>query len=209
VSSSALLRASKAALDAHRSKVQPQLVRNGINAEKHLQANERATVLSRAAKGGDQGLVLGYVGSIAPWIDWDALIALSRARPQDRIKLIGPIHTRLPTLPPNIEMLPAIDHTQVPSELLKLDWGLIPFVINRLTEAVDPIKYYEYRASGLPVLTTSFGDMRSRRAEDGVWFFNEAIARPEMLELACDATYLPSREWIVNQDWSARFRSVF
>ncbi|WP_422649168.1 hypothetical protein OJJOAM_001137 [Cupriavidus sp. H18C1] len=44
--------------------------------------------------------------------------------------------------------------------------GLIPFKINALTASVDPIKFYELRALGVPVWTSAFGEMR-RRIEGG------------------------------------------
>ena len=34
---------------------------------------------------------------------------------------------------------------------------------------MDPVKYYEYRGMGLPVLTTRFGQMASRTRADGVY----------------------------------------
>ena len=50
--------------------------------------------------------------------------------------------------------------------------GLIPFRCDALTAGVDPIKYYEYRAAGLPVLSTSFGEMALRGRDDGVYFLD-------------------------------------
>ena len=53
-----------------------------------------------------------------------------------------------------------------------LSAGIIPFKVNRLTAAVDPIKYYEYRAAGLPVISTEFGEMRQRRADPRICLVN-------------------------------------
>ena len=50
--------------------------------------------------------------------------------------------------------------------------GLIPFKRTRLTDGVDPIKYYEYRAMGLPVLTTAFGEMAGRGIGDDTYFMD-------------------------------------
>ncbi len=46
--------------------------------------------------------------------------------------------------------------------MAEFDVGLIPFKQNALTAAVDPIKYYEYRALALPVISTDFGEMHER-----------------------------------------------
>jgi hypothetical protein len=195
--------------------VLPRLVLNGIESKRYL-----GQTRSIARKGGGRsdhsdhsveswraGLCLGYVGSIAPWMDWAQLSALAQARPRDTIELIGPVHTPVPTLPPNIRLLPAVDHAEVPSVLEKFDWGLIPFVNNRLTRAVDPIKYYEYRAAGLPVLSTAFGEMRERTEPDGVWFWDEALKRPRLMDEVVAVHQPVGPEWIGAQDWSVRFGS--
>ncbi len=76
--------------------------------------------------------------------------------------------------------------------------GLIPFRNNSLTAGVDPIKYYEYRAAGLPVLSTSFGEMALRKAEDGVFFLDQANDLSSLVNRA-----LRHRE---NRTAMARFR---
>lgn len=215
VSSSELLRLSTAALADRGSAVLPQLVLNGIESKRYLgqtrsiarKGDGRSDHSDHSVESWRAGLCLGYVGSIAPWMDWAQLSALAQARPRDTIELIGPVHTPVPTLPPNIRLLPAVDHAEVPSVLEKFDWGLIPFVNNRLTRAVDPIKYYEYRAAGLPVLSTAFGEMRERTEPDGVWFWDEALKRPRLMDEVVAVHQPVGPEWIGAQDWSVRFGS--
>jgi len=57
--------------------------------------------------------------------------------------------------------------------MARFDVGLIPFANNDVTAYVDPVKYYEYRALGLPVLSTRFGEMTHRGAADGVYFWDQ------------------------------------
>ena len=64
--------------------------------------------------------------------------------------------------------------------------GLIPFRIDPLTDCVDPVKYYEYRAMGLPVLSTRFGEMRLRGLQDRVAFLDE-LDRLDLRALARQA----------------------
>ncbi|PSV18357.1 glycosyltransferase [Photobacterium kishitanii] len=107
-------------------------------------------------------ITYGYVGSIAKWFDWDFIIKLAKKRPKSIIKIIGPSHVIIPPLPDNVIIEPAIDHKDIADCLLSFDYGLIPFLSNELTSAVDPVKYYEYIAVGLPVISTKFGDMEQR-----------------------------------------------
>ncbi len=118
--------------------------------------------------------IFGYVGTIASWFDWDWVRALAEARPQDEIRLIGPVfEAPAGALPDNVEMLPACDHPAALRAMAEFDVGLIPFKKNKLTSSVDPIKYYEYRALALPILSSDFGEMRHRANAPGV-FINQS-----------------------------------
>ena len=118
-------------------------------------------------------LVLGYLGGIAHWFDWPLVIRLAKTLPQMRIELVGPCTAAPPeTLPANVRLLPACRQSDVAGHLARFSAGLIPFRQSALTNGVDPIKYYEYRAAGLPVLSTRFGEMALRGRNDGVYFLD-------------------------------------
>ncbi|QNP48707.1 glycosyltransferase family protein [Diaphorobacter aerolatus] len=112
---------------------------------------------------------IGYVGSIAKWFDWPLVISLANALPDTIIRLIGPEFVPRPSdLPPNIELIGKISQSEVTHYIQDFAVGLIPFLIDDLTAAVDPIKYYEYRCFGIPVWSTNFGEMEYRDIDDGV-----------------------------------------
>lgn len=191
---------------ANASGARTLLVPNGL----HAAAYSKTALTPPGDRNPRNGLVLGYLGSIAPWFDWEALIALASARPKDTVQLIGPLHCAVPRcLPRNVTILPPVASKRVPSVLTSFDWGLIPFLQNQLTEAVDPIKYYEYRAADLPILSTDFGDMRSRGHGDAVWKWKEILAKPflldEILQTGCPTT----SDWISQQDWAVRFEAAW
>ncbi|MGL4433059.1 MAG: hypothetical protein ACRCUW_10575 [Plesiomonas shigelloides] len=107
----------------------------------------------------------GYVGSIAEWFDWSCVIKLAKDNPMDKVVIVGPNYSRnIPKLPGNIELHKAVKHCEIPKLLSSFDFGLIPFKLNELTNSVDPVKYYEYVAAGLSVITTEFGEMKLRVA---------------------------------------------
>lgn len=118
--------------------------------------------------------VLGYVGTIAQWFDWDMVIALALAHPAIPVRLIGPVFGTVPAqLPANIALLPACQHHEAIAHMQTFSVGLIPFKLTTLTQSVDPIKYYEYRALGLPVLSSRFGEMAMRGEQPGVFLAGE------------------------------------
>ncbi len=156
--------------------------------------------------------VFGYVGAIGKWFDWQWLIELARYRPDDTIRLIGPRHTSVPRkLPDNVELLPPCDHSVAVQRMQEFDVGLIPFRRTELTRSVDPIKYYEYRALGLPVLSTGFGEIPHHALDDpGVVIVDRREQLPLALERICNHQDSASRilRFRRQNDWGSRFDSA-
>lgn len=144
------------------------VVRNACDADLPEPSFER-----RAQADAKSPHVLGYVGTIGAWFDWDLVIRLAQANPTHKVRLIGPLYNPPQhALPGNIELLPACSHTDAIAHMRTFSVGLIPFKLTSLTASVDPIKYYEYRALGLPVISTYFGEMALRDREPGVFLLD-------------------------------------
>ncbi|WP_434705767.1 glycosyl transferase [Pseudomonas sp. Z1-12] len=155
--------------------------------------------------------VLGYVGTLGRWFDWDLVIALARVNPGNLIRLIGPVFTPPPcALPANIELLPECSHASAIAAMARFSVGLIPFKHNRLTASVDPIKYYEYRALGLPVISTRFGEMALRDREPGVWIVEEGTdLRKTVVEaLASQSDCSAVQQFREAHRWAQRFSAI-
>lgn len=155
--------------------------------------------------------VLGYVGTIREWFDWNLVSQIAEAAPEWKVRLIGPLdHPPPSSLPSNVECLPACSHGAAIEQMARFSAGLIPFRLNRLTHAVDPIKYYEYAALGLPVLSTVFGEMANRSSAEGVYH----LARDEdpLPRLHAALAWQNSEEAIRGfrqaHSWAARFDSA-
>lgn len=155
--------------------------------------------------------VLGYVGTIASWFDWSFISALATANPSSRVRLIGPIYAPPSVhLPNNIELLPACDHAAAMRAMQTFSLGLIPFKINLLTSSVDPVKYYEYRALGLPVISTNFGEMSLRGKQKGVLLLNENAKLANLIEQTTALRPSISEIEVFRSEntWEARFDSA-
>ncbi|CAD5202895.1 glycosyl transferase [Pseudomonas sp. FEN] len=160
---------------------------------------------------GQKQHILGYVGTIGRWFDWDLVVAMARANPVNRIQLIGPISTPAPCpLPSNIELLPECSHAEAISAMARFSVGLIPFKLSRLTASVDPIKYYEYRALGLPVISTRFGEMARRGEELEVWIVDHQSELHNVCQsaLAFQSNHLIIRQFRRDNLWSMRFAAT-
>lgn len=152
--------------------------------------------------------IIGYIGTIAQWFDWDLVITLASSNPDCIFRLIGPQHVLTPkSLPLNIEIHPALNHAEAIKAMQQFDIGLIPFKLDRLTNAVDPIKYYEYRAMGLPVLSTGFGEMSLRVNEPTVFIINAEEPAQQTLKkaLACSSEKAETEIFRMQNTWQTRF----
>lgn len=155
--------------------------------------------------------LLGYIGTIGHWFDWPLVFALANANPSISIRLIGPVYVAPPKpLPSNIELLPACEHAMAIKFMQEFSVGLIPFKCTDLTASVDPIKYYEYRALGLPVLCTRFGEMALRDGDKGVFFMDRQT------DFACQVKTVLAYESDLSEidifreknSWEARFDNI-
>jgi hypothetical protein len=151
--------------------------------------------------------VFGYVGCVSGWFDWEIVIALAACRPDVRVEIIGPRAETPRTLPANVVLRPACSHEETIEHLRRFSAGLIPFHKTLLTEAVDPIKYYAYRAMGLPVLSTRFGEMVRHGAGEGTYFIDAptGVAAAAEAALAYRGTPDDVRRFRAEHDWRSRF----
>lgn len=156
--------------------------------------------------------VLGYVGTIGHWFDWGLVTSLAEANPRVSVRLVGPVHVPPPgPLPGNVELLPPRAHAEALLLMREFSAGLIPFKLTELTASVDPIKYYEYRSLGLPVVSTGFGEMALRRSEPGV-FILDGDAHPSRIAEAalswrCGVDEV--MDFRAENSWEARFDASF
>lgn len=102
--------------------------------------------------------VFGFVGMFQECIDYECIEALANAYPEGEIILIG---KALPGVDlsflekyPNIRFPGLIPQTELPDYIRKFDVCLNVFRKGRLSKDVSPLKFYEYLATGKPIVST-------------------------------------------------------
>lgn len=152
--------------------------------------------------------VFGYVGTIGSWFDWAwvrqfAAVLADRA-PTAEIHLIGPVfHPAGGPLPASIKLLDTMSNADALARAAQFTAGLIPFQRNELTDCVDPVKYYEYRALGRPVISTPFGHL-SERQDPGLAIVGaERDALAAAIDRSLTVRALPQLQ--KDCDWDSRF----
>ena len=100
--------------------------------------------------------MLGFFGLIRDWVDVDLVAEVCRRHPDWHVVMIGDSTVDLAAYRglPNLHFLGRKPYADLPAYCRCFDVGLIPFKVNELTRAVNPIKLREYIAAGLPVVST-------------------------------------------------------
>ena len=98
---------------------------------------------------------IGFAGGVSECCDLALIQAVAAANPQGSVALVGPVSVDLAELTsPNIHVLGDRPYATLPAYVQGFDVGIIPYVLNEWTRAVDPLKLLEYLAAGIPVVTT-------------------------------------------------------
>jgi GT2 family glycosyltransferase/glycosyltransferase involved in cell wall biosynthesis len=157
-------------------------------------------------------IVVGYFGALAEWFDTELFAALAKNNPKIRFEIIGLVSdtriTRELKEHSNIAFLGEVPNTELPSLITQWRAGLIPFKLSPLIHATNPVKMYEYAASGIPVLATGIPEVRMiSESLDGVYVASTTEEFQKNLETALrlsESDRLHLREWSQNQSWKSR-----
>jgi glycosyltransferase involved in cell wall biosynthesis len=109
---------------------------------------------------------VGYFGALDEWFDIEAVRLAARIHPDVSFSLIGRIEfepVRSLAELPNVELCGEVTHDRLPHLLADFDAGLIPFEVNDLTRAANPIKLYEYFSAGIPVVSSRLPEVEEYR----------------------------------------------
>jgi GT2 family glycosyltransferase/glycosyltransferase involved in cell wall biosynthesis len=110
--------------------------------------------------------IAGYFGAIAEWFDFSLIRSLAKEFFECEFIFIGPIlgvekeTAAIQAEYANVHFLPEVSHDRLPAILKAFDICIIPFEKNDITDAVSPVKLFEYMSSGKPIITTDLIECR-------------------------------------------------
>ncbi len=105
--------------------------------------------------------VIGYIGQIADKMDYDLIAALADARPHWSFVFVGKVwanrqaEVEALAVRPNVHFLGFRPYEALPDYLRGFDVCVIPHRVNALTRSMNPIKLFDYLATGKPIVSTS------------------------------------------------------
>ncbi|MBI3796936.1 MAG: glycosyltransferase [Deltaproteobacteria bacterium] len=157
--------------------------------------------------------VIGYYGAIAAWFDLELMMTIATQRPAYTFVLLGGVFdvdvSRLKALP-NVRLLGEQPYDTMPQYLYHFDVCLIPFKVNPITEATDPVKVYEYLSGGKPVVSVKLSELipyhdfvyLAENKDDFIAKLDAAVAEddPELVTRR--------RAFAQQQTWETRFQKI-
>jgi GT2 family glycosyltransferase/glycosyltransferase involved in cell wall biosynthesis len=184
------------------------LARNGVDPKFYLGRYVPNSLIGATTKP-----IVGYFGAIADWFDVELVAEAARLRPQYDFVLLGGVFdadvSSLEQLP-NVHMLGQQPYETMPEYLYHFDACVIPFKINSITEATDPVKVYEYLMSGKPVVSTALPELEPYR--EYVYIANgpEDFCRRLDAALAENEPGLAQRRrrFAATQSWDSRYEQI-
>lgn len=165
----------------------------------------------------DAGLpVVVYLGAIDSRFDIETIEQAVRSSKEYHFLLIGQITedklvSKISRLrqKSNFTWLGPKAQGEAVSYLQHSDIGIIPFYLNDLTEAVNPIKYYEYLACGLPVVAPPMRELANMKSP--IHFYRDYRS---FLEAVHKANQERARErdhysgFAAENSWAKRFAEI-
>lgn len=113
--------------------------------------------------------IIGYYGALASWFDYELIENLANKRPDIDIVLFGIKYdnsfdeSNIEKVK-NIHYLGKVNYFDLPQYANIFDVCIIPFLINEITEATNPIKVFEYMALGKPIVTTAMDECKKYKS---------------------------------------------
>ncbi len=115
--------------------------------------------------------ILGFIGAISDYkLDFGLLKSIAQTRPTWHIVLIGAVGegekaaavSALLAIP-NIHIMGGRPYEKLPNYLKSFDVCLLPNRLNEYTRNMFPMKFFEYLASGRPVVSTALSSLKEFR----------------------------------------------
>ena len=113
--------------------------------------------------------IIGFYGALASWFDYDLVKKLAEKRSDINIVLIGIKYdnsfdeSKIEDVQ-NVHYIGPVNYNDLPKYAVFFEVCTIPFVLNDITVATNPIKAFEYMALEKPIITTAMKECKKYKS---------------------------------------------
>lgn len=189
-----------------------ELIRNGVNVSAYLP--DTTAKLLEPPDLNFAGPIAGYIGTLhEDRLDIPLVMHLLNALPNIQFVFIGPNSlaaetTQLLLKAPNCHLLGSRPYADLPAYMGRFDVCINPHLVSEFTESLDPVKMYEYMATGKPIISTDCAGFRELAslisiAKDPDQFaelIKQSLEKPEVITERI--------AWAQEQSWDRRLDQV-
>lgn len=193
----------------YRAVAEPHVVNNAIAID------EAWTVPASAVEHGERvkrdGAKITYIGTIAPWFDFELVLESLEHNDSISYHLYGPRELSIPKHERLIHHGP-VPHEQLLEIMSDSDALVMPFKMNDLVLAVNPVKLYEYAFSHRPAIAVHYPETEQfnefvhlyRTKEE----YFDLLAKVSRGELKPKRSQMESLAFARNNTWHARANAI-
>jgi GT2 family glycosyltransferase/glycosyltransferase involved in cell wall biosynthesis len=187
------------------------LAKNGIDAEHYRRYYGPNDLLAGAKRP-----IIGYYGALASWVDAPLLSKIADAHPDATLVLAGghfDVDLSGISKRPNVRLLGQRPYEEMPKLLYDFDVCMIPFLVNDITEATNPVKFYEYLYGGKGVVAPALTELlpyaelsylaRGGNHQEFLDQLDRALAEPKD-----DPRREARRKVAEENDWAHRYAAI-
>ncbi|WP_150308250.1 glycosyltransferase [Planctomonas psychrotolerans] len=154
-----------------------------------------------------------YVGTLDTRLDVEGIADLARRRPDLHVILMGPLPSPEYLAPlgvcPNVHVHPSVGRAELVATMRNVDLCLLAHRRTPLTEAMSPLKVYEYLAAGCPVVSIDLPPVRD--IDDRVILVDAVSDFADVIAAALDLGTAPEAErlaFVRDNSWASRHRVI-
>ncbi len=196
------------------------LIKNAVDISRYSRSSQHSdATLEKKLDAVRPSKIIGYQGGISVWFDFELMEEVIGNNPDLFFLCAGMVDVRVRrefgrlSRNRNFHYVGAVNPDALPFILSKIDVGIIPFRINDLIRAVNPIKLYEYLAAGKPVVASPMIEVMRYEANGVVATANDPLsfskALREMAAQSADPVMRERRLQIARENsWECRFESL-
>lgn len=148
--------------------------------------------------------IIGFTGVFWEQVtDWSLFKKIANEFPNFAFVMTGSFFNSYGLPEKNMYFLGHVPREDLPSVMASFDVGVIPFLENNFTKAMCPLKYFEYLATGIPVVSTPIPEVEKTDkafiARDPEEFFDGIF---QAVEFDCKRDRKERQNYAQLMDWS-------